>query len=497
MTHNSLIEKTGIRIRLGDYCTASATMLRDPSILPKVQDYRRLAGARMYPLDRHDISRKIASADYHVSRKIDGEFTVFCYDVENAFSVNPGGTVRMGLAWQQQAARLLEKAGIRQAMIAGELYRQLPDRRCRVHDVLRVVRQPSDRQQLDSLRLAVFDVIELNGQRDERPFPERVRFLQETFGEGALVAPVEWKQADSAREIEKIFRQWVEDEGDEGIVVRCDVAGTYKIKPRHTLDAAVIGFTESTEDRTGMMHDLLLAMVRNDGALQVLCRVGGGFTDDQRREMLSDLKDMVVSSEYAEVNSDHVAYQMVKPQWVVEISCLDLIAETTRGAPVNRMVLHWNAGQQQYEVIRRLPLASVISPQFVRTRDDKNVNPQDVRIDQIARVVEVPLADRDATQMILPKSEVLRREVYTKQLKGQTMVRKFMMWKTNKESESAEFPAYVLHYTDFSPNRKVPLSREVRVSNSESRMEAFWVAFKEQYIKQGWSRAGASDESRG
>ena len=170
----------------------------------------------------------------------------------------------------------------------------------------------------------------------------------------------------------------------------------------------------------------------------------------------------------------------------VEISCLDMISQTTRGAPVNRMALNWNEAESRYEVIRRLPLVSVISPQFIRIRDDKTVNPQDVRIGQISTVVDVPMSDRDATQMTLPKSEVLRREVYTKQLKGETMVRKFMLWKTNKQNESDEFPAFVLHYTDFSPNRKVPLAREVRVSNSKAQIEAFWVAFKEQYIKKGW-----------
>jgi ATP-dependent DNA ligase len=133
----------------------------------------------------------------------------------------------------------------------------------------------------------------------------------------------------------------------------------------------VIGFTESTHDRQGMLHDLLLGVVRSDGSAQVLCRVGGGFTDENRREMLSDLQDMVVDSEYAEVNSDHVAYQMVKPKWVVEISCLDLISQNTRGGPVNRMVLNWNSKDERYEVVRRLPLVSVISPQFIRVRDDK------------------------------------------------------------------------------------------------------------------------------
>ena len=42
----------------------------------------------------------------------------------------------------------------------------------------------------------------------------------------------------------------------------------------------------------------------------------------------------------------------------------------------------------------------------------------------------VVLVDRDAKQMTLPHSELLRREVYTKAAKGETMVRKFVTWKT-------------------------------------------------------------------
>ncbi len=487
MAKNTLIEKTGIQIKLGDFSTANATMLKDPALLPKVQEYRRRTGGRMYPLDRNDIQRKIATADFHVSRKIDGEFTVFYFDAENAFSLNPGGTVRMGLPWQTEAAEILTKAGVKQAMLAGELHIDVTDRRCRIHDVVSVVRQPADKDDLQRINFAVFDVIELDSETVEQPFDKTWEFISGTFADGQLIAPVESKMADSSKSIDLIFKDWVEGEGAEGLVARSESAGMFKIKPRHTLDAAVIGFTESTDDRTGMMHDLLLAVVRNDGAMHVLCRVGGGFSDDQRREMLSDLKDMVVASEYAEVNSDHVAYQMVRPEWVIEISCLDMISQTTRGAPVNRMALNWNHADGRYEVIRRLPLVSVISPQFIRIREDKTVNPTDVRIDQIAQIVEVPMADRDATQMQLPKSEVLRREVFTKELNGATMVRKFIMWKTNKESESDEFAAFVLHYTDFSPNRKTPLAREVRVSNSQEQIESFFEQFKVEYIKKGWS----------
>lgn len=487
----ALLDRSRLEIKLGDYGTASATALADPTLLPRVQEYRRLASARMQPLDRQQIKDKIPTGEYHVSRKVDGEFTVLVFRDGQAFSLNPGGTVRVGLPWMDEAARLLSKAGIKEALIAGELYVDRTDRRPRVHDVSTVARQPQSAADLANLRFAVFDVMSIDNATINQPFASTWKSIARWFGEGQRIRPVEAKSLKEAREIEHLFEEWVDKQDAEGLVVRSDIGGMFKVKPRHTLDVAVIGFTESVAERQGMMHDLLLAVMRSDGTLQLLGRVGGGFSDDQRRGFLSDLKDMVVDSEYAEVNADHVAYQMVQPEWVIEISCLDLISQTTRGAPVNRMVLDYHQnGSSAYQVVTKLPLATIISPQFIRRREDKQVRPQDVRIAQVTDIVEVPLADRDARQMTLPKSELMQREVYTKDLKGQTMVRKFMMWKTNKDAAADEFPAYVAHFTDFSPNRKDALAREVRVSSSSDQIQQLYAALKDENIKAGWERRG-------
>jgi len=487
MNASALLDKSRVEIKLGDYGVAPATALADPSVLPRVQEYRRRSSSRMQPLDRDDISRKVPAAEYHVSRKVDGEFAVLVFRDGQAFTINPGGTVRLGIPWIEEAARLLSDAHVKEALVAGELYVAREGGRPRVHDVATIVRQPQSSDDLKRLRFAVFDILSLDGDSTQCPFAATWKTIEKLFGKGHAVHPVEAKVTADVASIEKLFDEWVVREGAEGLVVRNDTAGMFKIKPRYTLDAAVIGFTESLGDRQGMLHDLLLAVMRPEGTLQVLGRVGGGFGDDQRRGLLCDLKDMVVESEYAEVNADHVAYQMVQPEWVVEISCLDLISQTTRGGTVDRMVLDYRVnGSQRYDVVTRLPLASVISPQFIRRRDDKSVVPQDVRIAQVTDLVEVPGVDRDSRQMTLPAGELLRREVFTKELKGQTMVRKFLLWKTNKESSGDEFPAYVAHYTDFSPNRKDALAREVRVSSSRAQIEMLFESLREANVKSGW-----------
>ena len=315
---------------------------------------------------------------------------------------------------------------------------------------------------------------------------------------------------EHAADIGKQFQDWVAA-GHEGAVLRSDAGGSYKLKPRHSIDAVIIGFTEGADERRGMIHDLLVALMRADGTFQVLGRVGGGFTDQDRRNWLCDLQDLVVGSDYVEAN-DGVAYRMVWPTFVIEISVLDLIAQTTRGASIQSMVLDWQATGDRgdrvsagfWRRVRKLPLAAMISPQFVRVRDDKSVNPVDLRLEQITSLVEVPLADRDARRFTLPASEVLCREVYTKQLKGQTMVRKLVMWQTNKQesgdrdqaSGMGHFPAYVIAFTDYSPNRKTPLERDIRVSNSREQIEELWDELVKEYIVKGWTRENRTEIRR-
>jgi len=473
-------------IKLGDYCVGPATALEDGRLLAAAQEYRRGASARMIPLSQADVASRIPKADYLASRKIDGEFSVLVYADGQALSINPGGTVRLGLPLHREAAAILDAAGVSTAIIAGELHvKHSGGRRCRVHDVSKLARSPKSEEELNTLAFAPFDIISWNDETAAESFVDRFQTLESTFAASELCVPVETVPVSRPDEINSLFARWVEDQDAEGLVVRSDESGTFKIKPQHSLDAVVIGFTEGTEHRTGMVHDLLVGVRRQDGAIHVLTRVGGGFSEDLRRSLLSDLKDMVVESEFIEVNSDYVAYHMVKPELVCEISCLDLISQTTRGGPVNRMVVEYDPAAG-YKVVRRLPLATVISPQFVRFRDDKSADKELVSINQVASRVEVDMLDADAKSLKLPESEIVKREVFTKVLKGETMVRKFVVIRTNKEKISDEFPAFVLHYTDFSPNRKDPLSREILVSSSEAQIQSMFVSLKDKFIKKGW-----------
>ncbi|HET6246280.1 MAG TPA: hypothetical protein VFE47_01175 [Tepidisphaeraceae bacterium] len=488
MATNTLVDSSRLQIIFGSYGVGKAHCMADPFIPLKAQEYRRKLSQHMQALDKASVKEKLPACDYFVSRKVDGEFTVLLIDGKQCCSVNPGGVVRTGLPFMQEAVELLGKSKHKRMLIAGELYVGRTDRRPRVHDVSRVARQPESQAELDQLQFAVFDILEIDDKPAPLNYAEVYKKIESTFKAGKRIHPVETVRAKTVDDVMKNFEKWVETEGGEGLVVRSDSAGQFKIKPRISLDVAVMGFTEGAEDRVGMVHDVLVGLMRQDNSFHILGRVGGGFSEDERRAWLSDLKDLAAESDYAEVN-DSVAYQMVRPEWVIEISCLDLINQNTRGGSVDRMVLGYDTPKNMYQSIRRLPLASPISPQFIRRREDKSIRQQDLRLNQVHDVVEVAMMDRDARQLSLPKSEMISREVFTKTLKGNMMVRKLLLWKTNKEAEGGNYPAYVAYMSDFSPNRATPIDRDIRVSNSREQIDALYAGLKAEYVVKGWTPA--------
>jgi hypothetical protein len=311
------------------------------------------------------------------------------------------------------------------------------------------------------------------------------QFLSKTFGKGKRVHPVEHEKVDTVDKILEAFTEWVVGEGAEGVVVRHDGIGLFKIKSRHNIDVAIIGFSEGTEDRKGMLHDLLVAVMRDDGTFHEFTRVGGGFTDDDRREFVKDLRKRIVPSDYVAVNNDYVAYEMIKPGPVIEISCLDMIVERARGGPVNRMVLDWDG--KRYKALSRMPLVSVISPQYISLRDDKEAVVDDVNIRQVNDLVKVPEIEKSAHVEQAEPSEIIERTVYTKTMKGNKMVRKLLLWKTNKEN-NPEFPAYVVYLTDFSPNRQNPLERDVKVASTAKDARSLFDALAKKNFIGGWEK---------
>ncbi|HQZ96335.1 MAG TPA: hypothetical protein PLP21_08445 [Pyrinomonadaceae bacterium] len=469
------------------YCTGKAPDLADPSLHVKAQEYKRRVSGNMKAISADDAFKLPRAKGYFVSRKYDGENAMLLFDGEKMISVNPGGTARIGLPAFEEAAELLKKAKVSSCVLGAEIYvKEDATKAHPVQQVVRILRSPPSKEDLERLGIAVFDIVEL----EEKPVDSAAKVfdtLKKWFSKGEKVHAVEFEKADSIDTIMERFTDWVVGEGAEGVVVRHDQAGWFKIKLRHSLDVAVIGYSEGTDHRKGMLHDLLVAVMRSDGSFHEFTRVGGGFTDEDRKSIVTDLKKKIVPSDYVAVNNDYVAYEMVKPGMVIEISCLDMIAERARGGPVKRMVLDWDG--KKYSATTRMPLVSVISPQFIRIRDDKEAVVDDVSIRQVTDLAAVPEADKSVHEDDDPPSELLERLVYTKVMKGNTMVRKLLLWKTNKKDRN-DYPGFVVYLTDFSPNRQTPLEREIKITNSERAAKQMFDDWGKKIFITGWDKVG-------
>lgn len=468
-----------------DYCIGKIGDLADPSLHVKAQDYKRRVSGAMKALAGEDAFKLPKAKGYFVSRKYDGEFALVLFDGTKLISVNPGGTVRVGLPCFVEAEALLKKAKVKSCVLGAEIYvKDGPTKAHPVQQVVGILRSPSSKAELERLGLAIFDVVQLDGEAVTSAV-KIFELLQKWFGKGKAAHVVDHKKADSVDAVLALFTDWVVGDGSEGIVARHDQAGWFKIKTRHNLDVAILGFSEGTDDRKGMLHDLLVAVCRDDGTFQELTRVGGGFTDDDRREFVKELRKRIAPSDYVAVNNDYVAYEMIKPGPVIEISCLDMIAERARGGPVNRMVLEWDG--KRYSALVRMPLVSVISPQYIGRRDDKKAVVDDVNIRQVSELVKVPEVNKSAHADDAPPSEILERSVYTKTMKGSKMVRKLLIWKTNK-GDNPEFPKFVVYLTDFSPNRQNSLERDIKIASTEKVARKLFDELAKKNFIGGWER---------
>ncbi|MDR1390362.1 MAG: hypothetical protein LBJ31_10365 [Treponema sp.] len=446
-----------------------------------VSGYKKNVCKNFISVNPGQIDDRLSGSNYFVTRKYDGELAVLFWNGGECFAINTGGRVRMGLPCLEDAAKCFLRAGYKNAVVAAELFAPEDKGRTRVFDVLAAL---ADKSLYGSLQLAPFDIISLDDQAFKaNSYADIHKTLAELFNNSELCRPVRLEKAETKAQVKDIFAKWVNEEGGEGLVVRSELSIVYKVKPRYTVDAAVVGFSEGSGAAKGQIRTLLVALMTEDGAFQIAGKCGNGFDESFRTGMVSKLREMRMESKYMETDSNHVAFQMIRPEIVIEVNVNDILFETSSGPIFNTRLEIKN---NEYRRTASVPGISMVFPVFSRIRDDKSVNPVDVRLAQVDAIVYNPYVESAGAPAELEKSQLLSREVFKKTLGAKFMVQKFLVWKTNKEGQG--YPAFCFSYTNFSSDRTQPLQSEVRVSNSEEQIRAFCEEFKDRNIKKGWTR---------
>lgn len=442
---------------------------------------------RFIPIDQRQIERRLGGGRYYVTRKYDGEYAFLIHDAGRTVAVNRSGRVRYGIPCIEEAGRLIAAAAQGEVMMAAEMYVDTDRGRGRVDDLLSAL---ADKRRIGRLRLAVFDLIEWDSKPWRAAYPQTWEKLHALFDRGELVHAVDMCTAASAAEVVELYERWVVKERSEGLVVRGDLPLVYKIKPRHSLDAVVVGFSEGAGAEKGEVRSLLLALMPSEGRYQVVGRVGSGLTETVRKSLYKEFAKTILPSEFIETDANQVAFRMVRPETVIEITVGDLLYETESGPKINPL-LEIDGGS--YRIVDSVAGVRLLAPVFERVRTDKKADAGDVRLAQIGRFAspaEAVRVEPEVPREPLPPSELLFREVYLKTLGEKIMVQKYMVWKTNKE-RAGEYPAYVLYVANFSSQRQVPLQRDVDISDSREQIRELLRRALEKNLKSGWRKVAS------
>ena len=456
--------------------------LIDPTLAGLGREYKKNIASRYKLLSEGDI-RTLPEEKYYTSLKYDGQMHFLYKDKNDIFLYNPRGRVCQGLGLINEAAEQLK--GLDQVLLAGELYVGDKDR-SRVYDVTSALGVDGG-ERAEQLVFGVFNVLQVNGDsRQGLSFKENLEWMQENLpatGQFHLIEHSLMERTD----IGKRYSNDVVENGQEGLICTAGESPIiYKVKPRHNIDAVIIGFTERP-DEPETVRVLLTALMRPDGSFQVFSKVGTGFDEDKRREIFRLLKGDAVESDYKEVDRNHTLFTMVEPKHVIEMSFHDLITDNSVGKKQMKAVLNYEDGAYKANLPEKF--VAVLAPVFKQFREDKSVNSEDLRMTQLRDLVDLDNLEEGSRKLDLANSEIIERSVFIKSAKELTNVRKFISWKTNKAELDSTYPPYVFCYVDYSPGRKAPLKRVLRTAQSLDDINEIYNLFKEQEVKKGWEEA--------
>jgi len=462
----------------------------DAGLSAQLREYKLRVAKRYRAVVPTQIAFAILEGRLFVSPKIDGELWFAVKREGEVALCAPNGRVLSGVSVAREVGAAL--SGARDGtVVAGELFARAEDGggRPRVFHVGRALRNASE---VDRLGFKAFDVVTV-GDEDAQAssYERRLELLRAWFPAAGRASIVATEEGDKGLVLTR-FAEWVETGRYEGLVARHEGGAIFKVKPVVSLDAVIVAWSERLVYDKVELRELQVAVVRDDGRFHVLGSVSG-FDEATRAELHMRLEGIGAGSTYRMANREGTLCRFVRPELVVELDTTDVMAPEAGDSQSQKMTLEFT--REGWEPRGLMPMCSLIHPRFVRLRTDKRADPADVGLEQLRQIApfddegqaepaRVSAGERDAAAS---PSKVIERKVWVKGGKGGLAVRKVVAWATGRADKDPRYPAFVVAFTDFSPGRKEPLQRELRVASSEARVRAIAAAWEVDNIKKGWS----------
>lgn len=454
--------------------------LLDAGLLETMRRYKLEVAKRYRVLAPEQVELAIPAGKTWCSTKLDGQLWFLVKREGEVLLCAPNGALLRGGPLLAEAAQAL--SAVERAVFAGELTATPPTGRARVQHVGAAL---ADASLEPRLAFTTFDVVQDGDQEGLKlDYGQRLSRLQALFGAGKRVGVVTTVEGDG-KQAAALYREWVGGQGFEGVVIRSEVGIVFKVKPLFSVDAVIIAYGTRVEQGAQVLREVTVALRRDDGTLQIIGPVGGGFSEEDRVAWLARLAKLEVPSSFRLANRDGALCKFVRPEIVVEIQCTDLLETDANDVPVSRMALSYAEGAG-YQAAGEATVAALLFPRFLRERTDKAADVVGIGLTQLTS--RLAIDPSEGFRAALPASEIVHRAVW---VKGEEAVRKIAVIATHKQPYQGYAP-FVVFGTDFSAGRAEPLKTSVKTASTRERADALVAAWVEENVKRGWNPYGVA-----
>ena len=437
---------------------------------------------RKYIFISKDEINTIPKNDLFISKKIDGQLWFYCKSAKNSQIINSNENEISDVI--QDIKKDLDKKlkKIKNIILAAELY-YLSSERERYGDTISGLGDKSKRK---ALRFGVFDVVYM-----EKLFPDfnkKYEFLKKTLNTKTKEPSHAIEQTKAKQsELTKFFKDKIEKSNAEGLIVR-DNSSIYKIKQEETADLLITGYTVS--DKANQIRSVSLGVYLNENEIVHIGACGNFTSDALRKDLYKQLTKLKIKSNFQKIASNGAAYNFVKPTIVCEVKLLEFQGDKSNDEPIRH--LKYEFINNSLNATGRARSVSILNSSILNIRKDKKPNYEDCGLKQIIRISGIAKENfKEQNNKNLPKSKLIKKEVIKKESKKGIAIKKFVLWKSNKEKAS-DYPSYLCYYLDFSDSRKDPIKRKIYPFEDEKIGLNHFKKLLDENAKKGWEKYNGS-----
>tara|TARA_Y100000034_G_scaffold48814_1_gene60364 strand:- start:1847 stop:3205 length:1359 start_codon:yes stop_codon:yes gene_type:complete len=451
------------------------------NINSSIKKYKSSVTRKYISLSKDEMDT-ITSNDLWISKKIDGQLWFYCKSNGDSKIVNSNendiSKIVDGI--KKDLDKKLKKH--KNIILAGELY-CLSDQRERYGDTISCLGDKSKRK---ALRFGVFDIVYIEKLLSN--FDKKYDFLKKLLSINPKEPShlIEHKKAKQ-KELAKFFKEEIEKNNAEGLIVR-DNSTVYKIKQEETADLLITGYTVS--EKANQIRSVSLGVYLNEKEIMHIGACGNFSSNTLRKDLYKELTKLKVNSNFQKIASNGTAYNFVEPKIVCEVKLLEFQGDKSNDEPIRH--LKYEFSNNSLNATGRARSVSILNSNIINIRKDKKPNYEDCGLKQIIRISGITKEDfKEQNNKNLPKSKLIKKEVFKKESKKGTAIKKFILWKSNKEKAS-DYPSYLCYYLDFSESRKDPIKRKIYPFEDEKIGLAHFKKLLDENAKKGWEKFNGS-----